>query len=196
MLNFKRTTTRTLKQSESLTAVKDHLRIPGDWVDAEVERCTLQAIHLIEERTRTTLLTQSYVRELIVYPTDGCVAIPRPPIVQVDSIQHDGESASAAIEMGNKLTHDGVDYELFDGEPAVLTVSKWPELTTRIKVAWTAGVAAWTDLSPLQHQAILLVTHHLYHNRDGSPLGVGIEAILDQLMTGDEFTYAAERVGV
>lgn len=152
----------------TLDEVKTHLRIDDQSGD---ERWLLSAIRTaredVESFTGRALITQTLELTLDRWPAGETLALPRPPLQSVASIQYtDRQGVEATL---------ATESYLVDTRQAVVWLRygySWPGASLReaagVVVRYTAGYGAAEAVPARLRHAILMLVGHLYENREAT----------------------------
>ena len=170
---------------ELVTEVKPHCRVEINDDDALLLIYMAAAREWAEDFRRQSFITQTWEIYFDTWPTLP-VELPRGPVQSITHIKYTDVD-------GNESTFSSDNY-LLDvvSEPARLTLkstASWPTVELRelngVYVRYVAGYGdAPTDVPQSVRQAILLLTGHLYENREQSvaealrDIPFGVQALL------------------
>lgn len=162
-------TVTTPPASEPLTLeeTKLHLRVEHSADDTLINTLIQAAREVAEDLTWRAVVTQTITLVLDGFPSDGIIELPRPPLIQVDSVQYvdtNGETQT--------LTADS-DYQVDAySEPARIVPAynqTWPStrpIANAVTVVYQAGYGAAADVPRKIRQAMLLIVGEWYTHRE------------------------------
>lgn len=145
----------------SLSEAKAHLRVDFSQDDTEISFFIVAAREQAEAMTRRTLAVTGY--ELVLPAFPAVIELPRPPLVEVQSIAYldaDGDEQT--------LSADGYRVDSSSLLPRVYPVDDWPETEERsdaVRVRYSAGFTPTTIPASVKAW-ILLIVGSLYENRE------------------------------
>lgn len=155
--------TKPASEPVTLAEAKEHLKVPADITaeDTLIQGFVSAAREQVEQLTWRAVMSQSLRLVLDRWPEP--FRLPRPPLIQIDSIKY--YDASGVLQ-----TLDSSNYRLIDGDNAALyPISRWPNLSNRqdaVTVNFQAGHQSSGDVPESIKAAILLFVGHLYNNRE------------------------------
>ena len=159
----------TAPASEPVTTAeaKAHLRVDVSDDDTLIDGLVASAREEFEEINGRSLFSTTWRARLHGWPSDGRIALPRPPLQSVSSVQYTDED-------GNTSTFASSNYYVVtDATPGYLALNAdadWPSATLRshgaIEVQFVAGWDDVADIPQRYKQAILMLLGHWYENRE------------------------------
>ncbi len=155
----------------SLDEAKTHLRVIGNENDTYITSIITAARDYVENFTRLSINTKTIEYTLDRFPDDGYwvqtgeIRLPSAPVQSVTSVGYTNSSGSTATMASTDYIVDVVSV------PARITPKKdgeWPDIyntINNVKVTYTAGYAASTDIPQAIRHANLLMISHFYDER-------------------------------
>lgn len=181
----------------ALEQAKEHLRVDIANDDLLIGSLITTARQALEQELGRALITQTFDYVLDEFPADGVIRLPRGPLQSVTSLTYiDSAGASQVWASSNYVV------DLYSDPPRLsLAPNKsWPTLQDRIAAVTVRCVAGYglTPASvpgPIQ-QAMLLVIHHLYENRNQVIEAVGANVVVlpqgaERLLANYRLSWAA-----
>lgn len=176
----------------TLADAKTHLRVThsndDDFITALIDAVTA---HLDGRRgyLGRCLVTQSWEYRVNVFPGNGIIEIPLPPLVSVESVKYIDDAGSEQTMSSAEYV---VDTATVNGQVRLGYDEDWP--TTRdedfaVRVAFTAGFGAASDVPQPIKSAIYMMVAHLYVNREVTGAGD-----IGELPLGARYLLSAYRV--
>lgn len=165
----------------TLEDAKLHLRVDHDDEDGLITQYLAAATEWAEDFQGRAYVTRTYQLTMSRFPKTRPIYLPRPPLQSVTSISYYDRSDA-------EQTVDASDYYVDLGSvPArvVLKSGSWPSVANRPDAVTVTYVAGYGDLedgdgdggeNPIPgavRSAILLITGHLYENRESVTIGTG-----------------------
>lgn len=163
-----------------LEAVRDHCRITTHAEDSLLLSYMQVARDHLEYVTRRQFLTATLLYTLDDFPACREILLPRPPLQSITSVKYYDTTNVLQTLATSVYTSDTMNEP---GRVILKPDQVWPavyDLPNAVEIRYVAG---WNDPLAVPHgirQAILLLTSHLYENREGSaekalleiPLGI------------------------
>lgn len=170
----------------TLQTVKAHLRVLHNDDDSQIGELIAAGVDDFERRTGRAFSRQTGTLSLSEFP-DGSIAIPRPPLVSVESITY--------VDSGGvQQTLSPADYVVSSvGAPGlvspVTSLSSWPVALERagsVVVSFTAGDPAVCS-KRIRHALLLWVDLH-YHKNDETT-AKRIESRIESVLSGQSLRH-------
>lgn len=168
----------------SLAEAKFHMRIDHTTEDVYIQGLISAARQELENITRRAFISQTWDLYLDAFPAGDVMELPLPPLISVTSIKY---YDTAGVES----TFASASYQLDTASaPARIALAdgySWPSTSLRtingVAIRFVAGYGSLgSDVPPTLRQAVLLLTAHLYENREATSnniylLPLGIDAL-------------------
>ena len=156
----------------TLAEIKDHLRISGTAEDSLLTLYAQMAREAVENECWRALLPQTWVLYLTSWPTDGIIALPRPPLQSVTSVVYTDEAGAAHTFAAANYR---VDTASEPGRIVLAPDAAWPsdalDSGYPIAVTFVAGYADASAVPGMAKAAILLQIGEIYANREAAITG-------------------------
>lgn len=190
-----RVQTPPAEEPVSLNEAKAHMRIVVNDEDALINRLIATARRQCERVARRAFVTRTLEAMLDDWPADEVIELPYPPLASVTSIKYMDTG-------GTEHTVSASDYIVdAHSQPGRVTPKfgvHWPSVTLQplaaIVVRYVAGFGAASAVPDEYKQAVLLMTAHLYENREAVIVQQGITAreipmAVDALLLADRGSF-------
>ena len=170
----------------TLSEVKNHLRIDGNYDDALLSSCITSARMFFESQCEISIASQELLLALDSF--DDIIYLPRGPVQSVEDISY------SDLKNIERSMDDWI--EDFVSNPARITPAfgqSWPdtaEVVNAVTVSYTAGYANANLVPKLLKSGMLFYVAHLYENRsavtdgDLKEVPMAVESIIQQYTTG------------
>lgn len=149
----------------SLDAAKRFLRVTHEHEDTIIRACIMAATPAIQEWTGRQLLQATFDHRLDCWP-DGPVTLPWPPVQSITSVSY--YDSDGAVQVW-----DSANYQLDASAPARLAPvpgQSYPGIQSGrllpITIRMVCGATAQELIPSELVQAVLVMTEHLYTNRE------------------------------
>ena len=156
----------------TLAEIKDHLRVSGTAEDSLLTLYAQMAREAVENECWRALLPQTWVLYLTSWPTDGIIALPRPPLQSVTSVVYTDEAGAAHTFAAANYR---VDTASEPGRIVLAPDAAWPsdalDTGNPIAVTFVAGYADASAVPGMAKAAILLQIGEIYANREAAITG-------------------------
>lgn len=159
----------------TLTEAKAHLRVDISADDDYITACITAARIWAENFQRRAYVTTVFDLALDIWPENGVIELPRPPLVSVGSVKYYDEEETEYTFASSSYIVDTI------GQPGRIVLkwdSLWPSETLRrangVIVRFTAGYGGADDVPEVVKQAMKLVIGDLYENRENTIVAQGI----------------------
>lgn len=172
----------------TLAEVKEHLRIDGTDDDSTLNVYLMAACEYIETATRQQFVSRTYVLTLDSFPAERFIKLPKPPLIEVASIEYtDGAGSEQTLDAARYT----VDTTTRPGRLVLRPGQSWPSTdgsAANVRVTFTAGYGTENDVPELLKQAIKFMAGHYYENREGaidrtiSTVPLAVESIVNMHM--------------
>jgi len=161
----------------SLADAKAHLKLDTADEDTLIATLITAARARAEWYTGRALLTQSWVLKLDVFPADGIVEIPLPPLLGVSEVAFNTPDDLRTVQPASSYRVDAAS------EPARVVFAQQPSLlraTDALEIAFSAGYGDAPSVPAAIRQAILIIAADLYSHRgdDNAICGPQAQALL------------------
>jgi uncharacterized phiE125 gp8 family phage protein len=159
---------QTGEEPVDIETAKNHLRVDIDDDNALIQSLITAAREYCESFTLRAITTQTLEYMLDTFP-DGPILLPRPPLINVDSIMYKDVNGAEIILDPSSYIVDA------DSEPAKIypTNGEWPSFepypVNAVHVRYLAGYEE--NLPKSIRQAMLLLIGHWYENREATVIG-------------------------
>jgi uncharacterized phiE125 gp8 family phage protein len=160
----------------SLADAKAHLKLDTGDEDTLVASLITAARARAEWHTGRAFVTQSWCLRLDVWPADGVVEIPLPPLVGVDAVAVTDTNAIRTV-----LDPSNYRVDSASAPGRVILARRPPSLRAQdgLEIAFTAGYGTAADVPVAVKQAILEIVADLHaHRGDGEPVGAAGQTLL------------------
>lgn len=169
----------------TVAEAKAHLRVDLPDDDALIEGLIIAARQWVEQYARRALVTQTWELRADGWPASQFY-LPWSPLAGVTSITGtDDDGNETVVSSGNYM----VDTASEPGRVTLKSSVAWPGTTVRpagFAVRYVAGYGGVGNVPRVFKQAILLITGHLYENREevtvsgmtAATLPMGVKALL------------------
>jgi uncharacterized phiE125 gp8 family phage protein len=171
-------TTSPAAEPLTLAEAKAHLKVDVTDDDALISAMITAARARAEWHTGRALITQGWTLHLDVWPCDGLVEIPLPPLQSVTSVTSYARDGSALVMSPSLYTVDT------SSAPArlALKLGVVPPVDLRaidaVHIAFTAGYGdSEAQIPSLLKEAVLELVAYLYENRGEAPAELPLEAL-------------------
>ena len=170
----------------TLSEVKSHLRIDGNYDDALLNSCITSARMFFESQCEISIASQELLLALDSF--DDIVYLPRGPVQSVEDISY------SDTQNNTQTLADWI--EDLVSNPARITPAfsqSWPataEVVNAVQVSYTAGYSTAELVPKLLKSGMLFYVAHLYENRsavtdsDLKEVPMAVESIIHQYTTG------------
>ena len=170
----------------TLSEVKSHLRIDGNYDDVLLNSCITSARMFFESQCEISIASQELLLALDSF--DDIVYLPRGPVQSVEDISY-ADSENNQDSMADWI-------EDLVSNPARITPAfsqSWPataEVVNAVQVSYTAGYSTAELVPKLLKSGMLFYVAHLYENRsavtdsDLKEVPMAVESIIHQYTTG------------
>ena len=170
----------------TLSEVKNHLRIDGNYDDALLNSCITSARMFFESQCEISIASQELLLALDSF--DDIVYLPRGPVQSVEDISY------ADSENNQQVMDDWI--EDLVSNPTRITPAfgqSWPdtaEVVNAVQVSYTAGYTTPSMVPKLLKSGMLFYVAHLYENRsavtdsDLKEVPMAVESIIHQYTLG------------
>lgn len=194
-----KTTVEPATEAVTLEDAKQHLRVPGNHEDANIERIYIPAARRrIEAEIGRSLIRTTHRLSLEDFPAGSCpILLPRSPVISVASIAYVDSAGDSQVLSSEDYVVDT------DSEPGRILPAwgtSWPTTRGRtaastVAVTFDAGYGDHPSSVPAGlREAILLLVGHYYYHREEVLVGVNATILpraVSDLVTshgyGDEF---------
>lgn len=160
----------------TLAEAKAHLKIDTSDEDALVATLITAARARAEWHTGRAFVTQRWRLRLDVWPQQGVIELPLPPLVSVEEV-----AVTDAGGIRSVLDTASYRVDTASAPGRVIVTARPPSLRARdgLEVAFTAGYGDASAVPAAIKQAILEIVADLYtHRGDDDPVGVSGQALL------------------
>lgn len=149
----------------SLEEAKLHLRVDHDDEDALITGYVAAATEWAEDFQQRSFVTRTYELVLPRFPSGGrVIRLPKPPAQSVTSIAYlDRDEATVTFDAGGYMLLKAQHGEIH------LRAEAWPRTAERgdaVTITYVAGYGDAAAVPEVAKSAILLLTGHLYENRE------------------------------
>jgi len=170
----------------TLSEVKSHLRIDGNYDDALLNSCITSARMYFESQCEISIASQELLLALDSF--DDIVYLPRGPVQSVEDISY-SDSENDLDSMADWI-------EDLVSNPARITPAfgqSWPataEVVNAVQVSYTTGYSTPSMVPKLLKSGMLFYVAHLYENRsavtdgDLKEVPMAVESIIQQYTSG------------
>jgi len=170
----------------TLSEVKSHLRIDGNYDDALLNSCITSARMYFESQCEISIASQELLLALDSF--DDIVYLPRGPVQSVEDISY-SDSENDLDSMADWI-------EDLVSNPARITPAfgqSWPataEVVNAVQVSYTTGYTTPSMVPKLLKSGMLFYVAHLYENRsavtdgDLKEVPMAVESIIQQYTSG------------
>ena len=170
----------------TLSEVKSHLRIDGNYDDALLNSCITSARMFFESQCEISIASQELLLALDSF--DDIVYLPRGPVQSVEDISY------SDTQNNTQTLADWI--EDLVSNPARITPAfnqSWPstaEVVNAVQVSYTTGYSTAELVPKLLKSGMLFYVAHLYENRsavtdsDLKEVPMAVESIIHQYTTG------------
>ena len=170
----------------TLSEVKSHLRIDGNYDDALLNSCITSARMFFESQCEISIASQEILLALDSF--DDIVYLPRGPVQSVEDISY------SDTQNNTQTLADWI--EDLVSNPARITPAfnqSWPstaEVVNAVQVSYTTGYSTAELVPKLLKSGMLFYVAHLYENRsavtdgDLKEVPMAVESIIHQYTTG------------
>lgn len=153
----------------SLLDAREHLRVTGSDEDMLIFRLLEASVGAISERVGRSLGAETWAMSLA--GASGDINLPYPPVQSVTSIEY--------FDTGDlPQTAALSDFYLFSGDDRTTLRPKpgkaWPNTATREDAVTITFVAGYNTIPAPLRTAVLLMTGHLFENREAVAVGVSV----------------------
>lgn len=177
-----------------LADAKRFLRLEHtDQEDGDILDMIAAAAEYLTRAAESTLVHTTWISQLDAFPACNVIALPYPPVVQVQIEYFDGDGVTQVFNEDNYiLRQTGQSLSTIVLDPS----ASWPATESRaaaVSISYTAGYGANADAMPERvRHAMRLLVRHFYDNRDAAtPAGnKALEYSLQSLIG----TFATGRV--
>lgn len=175
----------------SLSDAKVHLRVDHDADDVLILQVVDAATERFEDYQNRSFVTQQWRLTLGRFPRGRIIYLPRPPVSAIDKIEY----ITPAGDVEEMTTGDYRISESLGVNTIVLTAGRtWPRVADEpdaVRITYTAGYGNAEDVPEAVSAAVLLLSGHLYENREVVTVGTGPTF---RLPMSSEYLLAPNRV--
>ena len=170
----------------TLSEVKNHLRIDGNYDDALLNSCITSARMYFESMCEISIASQELLLALDSF--DDIIYLPRGPVQSIEDISY------ADLQNNQEILDDWI--EDLVSNPARITPAfgqSWPataEVVNAVQVSYTTGYTTPSMVPKLLKSGMLFYVAHLYENRsavtdgDLKEVPMAVESIIHQYTLG------------
>ena len=170
----------------TLSEVKNHLRIDGNYDDALLYSCITSARMYFESMCEISIASQELLLALDSF--DDIIYLPRGPVQSIEDISY------ADLQNNQEILDDWI--EDLVSNPARITPAfgqSWPataEVVNAVQVSYTTGYTTPSMVPKLLKSGMLFYVAHLYENRsavtdsDLKEVPMAVESIIHQYTLG------------
>ena len=170
----------------TLSEVKNHLRIDGNYDDALLNSCITSARMYFESMCEISIASQELLLALDSF--DDIIYLPRGPVQSIEDISY------ADLQNNQEILDDWI--EDLVSNPARITPAfgqSWPdtaEVVNAVQVSYTTGYTTPSMVPKLLKSGMLFYVAHLYENRsavtdgDLKEVPMALESIIHQYTLG------------
>ena len=169
-MNWIRTTDPDELPTTTAAAI-DFANIIEDGAETKVEAFIKSAVNWIENECRRAIMPQTWKLFLDDWPDDDLIWVPRPRLIQVDSIKYvDTDGALQTLDASGYQVDTGTE----PGRVQPAYGEAWPSVRDQLSPITLEYQCGWADADSVPEDIILaiwLLVTHWYENRE--PIVVG-----------------------
>tara|TARA_R110000824_G_scaffold10802_3_gene47281 strand:+ start:1832 stop:2425 length:594 start_codon:yes stop_codon:yes gene_type:complete len=175
----------------TISEARLHLDLDDNYYDSQLDNLIGVARRRVEQDTRRSLITQTHVLSMDIFPSNGIIELPTVPVQSVTSVTYVDTADATQTFSASKYSVDS------NNTPSRVIVNASEDFPTvrghydDIKVTYIAGYGATVvSVDPVAKFAILMLISHLFNSPSVTTHGsisvvpVGYESLINSLKWG------------
>lgn len=170
---------------------KEHLKVDPDITadDALIDRLLKGARQFVEKRTGIACLSSTWELILDQFPASGVIYILKKPVTAISKVEYyASDDAAEYTELSASNYQTDVDSNV--ARVRITSVPSIGDKLNAVKVTFVVGYSASENVPEYIRSAILVLTGHLYENRQEEITGT----VISRLGKGFEYLLSTDEI--